>query len=108
MKPRFHANLDDMKFWVCSALVDVPTVLRLVRLRWGIEVVFRYLKQRFKLETCIIRTPEILLVWWKLLWNAFNTIADIQDYGRNWASARSYWLSRRNPHATMHSALEAA
>lgn len=108
VKPRFHASLDDMKFWICSALVDVPTVLRLVRLRWGIEVVFRYLKQRLKLETCIIRTPEILLVWWKLLWNAFNTIADLQDYGRNWASARSYWLSRRNPHATMHSALGVA
>jgi hypothetical protein len=75
---------------------------------WSFEVVFRYLKQRFKLETCIIRTPEILLVWWKLLWNAFNTIADIQDYGRNWASARSCWLSRRKPHATMLSALGAA
>lgn len=108
VKPRFHASLDDMKFWICSALVDVPTVLRLVRLRWGIEVVFRYLKQRFKLETCIIRTPEILLVWWKLLWNAFNTIADLQDYGRNWASAKIYWLSRRNPHATMYSALGVA
>lgn len=108
VKPRFHANLDDMKFWISSALVDVPTVLRLVRLRWGIEVVFRYLKQRFKLETCIIRTPEILLIWWNLLWNAFNTITDLQDYGRNWASARSYWLSRRNPHATMRSALGVA
>lgn len=39
VKDRYHDNLDDMRFWVCSAMVDVPTILRLTRLRWGVEIV---------------------------------------------------------------------
>ena len=108
VKPRYHASLDDMKFWVCSAPVDVPTLLHLTRLRWRIEVVFRYLKQHLRLETCIIRTPEILTTWWNLLWYTYNAVATHQDFGTNWASAKLLWRTRSNPHATIHSALGVA
>lgn len=108
VKDYYHDNLDAMKFWVCSAMVDVPTILRLTRVRWQVEVVFRYLKQKLRLEKCIIRTPQIIQIWWKLLWYAFNTVAEHQNFGRNWASAREYWLARCKPHVTMRSASAAA
>lgn len=108
VKDHYHDNLDAMRFWACSAPVDVPTILRLVKLRWGIEVAFRYLKQHLGLEKCIIRTPHILTLWWNLLWSAYNTVASGQTRRRNWSTAKIHLLAAREPHATMHSAYVAA
>lgn len=95
VKPHYRSNLDDMKFWACSAPVDVPSLLRLTQMRWGIEVVFRYLKQHLGLEKCIIRTPRLLKIWWNLLWYAYNAVAVDQAPARNWARAKIRWLSRK-------------
>lgn len=108
VKQHFNSNLDDMKHFVSSAPLDIPSILRLVRLRWGIEVVFRYLKQHFGLEKCIIRTQGILLIWWKLLWHAYNVVAQVQEIGQNWARAKLIRLAGYNAHATRTSALEVA
>lgn len=108
VKDHYHDNLDKMRFWVCSAPVDVPTILRLTKLRWGVEVVFRYLKQHLRVEKCIIRTPHIIRIWWSLIWTAFNRVAELQDTDRNWASAKLHLLTRRKPHATMFPGLAVA
>ena len=65
-------------------------ILRHLRCRWGIEVMFRILKEEFGLGACRCRGPKSLARWVELVLWAY-VLAALTRWGRRLKSPQPSW-----------------
>jgi hypothetical protein len=83
---------------ICKDLeLSRPTILRHLKRRWGIEVMFKLLKEQFGVGDCRCRGPQSLARWVELVLLAY-VLAGLTRWGKQlrgeeprWGAVRQSW-----------------